>query len=205
MDGPPGAPEEQIAATPPLAPPEKREPPGFVMKRLESIEKRVSTSEMEVRVSETGWDLPLRSTKPSAPDVRVTTTGWDAPGRGRAEAALRAPSLLDRAPTLPAGGAALPPVASPGTRVGVWRLGALIRRGGAGALTLLRHPLLEIVEIEHRDAGPHSDGYGRNQVSDRFGRVHAGQCAYGVHERDAAAGDRCRAREWFHCSARSPD
>ena len=41
-------------------------------------------------------------------------------------------SPLDRAPTLPVTGATLPPVASPGTRVGVWRLGALIRRGGAG-------------------------------------------------------------------------
>jgi non-specific serine/threonine protein kinase/serine/threonine-protein kinase len=41
-------------------------------------------------------------------------------------------SLLDRAPNLPAGDEALPPAASPGTRVGVWRLGALIRRGGAG-------------------------------------------------------------------------
>ena len=41
-------------------------------------------------------------------------------------------SLLDRAPTLPAGDAALPAAVSPGTRIGVWRLGALIRRGGAG-------------------------------------------------------------------------
>lgn len=41
-------------------------------------------------------------------------------------------SSIDRAPNLLAGRATVPPALEPGTRVGVWRPGSLINRGGAG-------------------------------------------------------------------------